>query len=433
MEDFGAEPVPVSEGKSWFSIGIIWWGVALSLPTFFLAGMVAGPRTLGSSVAIYVFASLVLGALSILTGVLGAKTRLSAGLTARFTFGSLGANVLQILLFFGCWGWFGVQLGFMVSGFGDGGLMLVLGPGLPAWLWMALGGALITLTAMVGYKAIEKLSVFASPLIVLILVTAMFRQFSGERTFAEAAMATGPNPMAFGDAISLLIGSFIIGATVAPDVTRYAKSRGHAAWGMFFGMAVGFAVVLSLAGIMVKGAAGEFDFSKIILQAGGTLWAIAAAVTIVLAAWTTNDINLYSGALSLTALFPKWNKGVITAVSGAVGTALALAGISTVGGFQSFLGMVAVMIPPAVSVMIVDYFLFRGEHNQDFNSERVDETPRLRPISVASWMVGAGFGFLVQFTAIKVTRVTAIDAILAAALAHLVLMLATRHRVAVKA
>jgi cytosine permease len=432
-EDYGAKPVPAGEGKGWFGISMVYWGSAMCLPSFFIAGLVAGPKTLGSSILIYVVASLVLGGLSVLTGMLGAKTRLSSGLTARFTFGSVGANVLQILMFFALWGWFGVQLGFMVTGFGNGGLMLVLGKTLPAWFWIILGGALITVTALVGYKAIEKLSIIAMPLIIVILVAAIIREYAGGQGFAAAAAATGPNAMPFGMAVSVLIGSYIIGATVTPDVTRYAKNRKAAGWGMLFGMSGGFIVVLTLGAIMVKGAAGEFDFSRIMLQGGSVIWAILAVVTIVLASWTTNDVNLYSGALSINAMFPKMNKVLITIVSGAIGTGLALLGINTAAGFQAFLGIVAILIPPAVAVMIVDYYFFKGDRNQHYNSDRVEALAKFRVIPFVSWMVGAAFGFLVQYTPVKLTHITAIDAVIAAAVVYFVVMLIARSKVKVSA
>ncbi len=427
-EDYGTCPVPVEEGKGWFSISTVYWGIEMSLPTFFIAGIIAGAMPLGNAVAVFVVGSLILGALGILTGVLGAESRVSTGLTARFVFGRFGANLLQLFLFFGLWGWFGVQLGFMVTGFGDGGLMLVLGDSIPAWAYMLVGGVLITLTALVGYKGIEKLSVFAMPLVALMLLVTIFRQYTGDAATSVAPAKAAAEAMPFGAAVSLLIGVFIIGAVVAPDVTRYAKSRVAAGWGMFVGMMIGFPVILTLGAIMVKGSGGEFDFSKIMIQGGSPLWTSMAVLTILLAAWTTNDSNLYSGALSLNAMFPKLNKVAITIVSGAVGTLLAVLGINTAAGFQAFLGIVAILIPPAVSVMIVDYFLFKGTRNQGFEAGRADEAPKARALPLGAWGVGAAFGFLVQYAGWKLTSVTSLDTILVAGVAYVIAMLATKNK-----
>jgi len=426
-EDYGAKPVPVAEGKGWFGIGMVYWGSAMCLPVFFLAGLISGPMPLGTSIAIYFIAGIALGAISILTGILGAGTRLSTGLTARFTFGKTGAFILQILLFFALWGWFGVQLGFMVSGFGDGGLMLVLGKAVPAWVYTLIGGFLITITAIVGFKAIEKLSIFAMPLILIMLVATIAREYLGGPVPVQPATATQAMP--FGAAVSVLIGSFIIGALVTPDVTRYAKNKSSAGWGLFFGMTIGFPVILSLGAIMVKGAGGEFDFSKIMMKGVSPIWTIMAVLTIILASWTTNDVNLYSGSLSLNAMFPKLSKVVITAISGAVGTILALLGINTAAGFQSFLGLIAVLIPPAAAVMIVDYFFFRGDQNLSYNPEKVESTTSIRVLPLMAWAIGAIFGLIAQSAKFSFTSVIALDTVVVGAGVHILFMLATKNKI----
>jgi cytosine permease len=156
-------------------------------------------------------------------------------------------------------------------------------------------------------------------------------------------------------------------------------------------------------------------------------------VTIVPASWTTNDVNLYSGPLSINAISPRMNKVLITVVSGVVGTGLALLRISTAAGFQAFLGIVAILIPPAVAVMIVDYFFFKGARNQEYDSDKVEKISRFRVLPFVSWMVGAGFGFIVQYTAFKLTRITAIDAIIASAVVYFIAMLIAKNKVKLSA
>lgn len=202
---------------------------------------------------------------------------------------------------------------------------------------------------------------------------------------------------------------------------------------MVFGMLIGFPVVLILGAIMVKGSGGEVDFSKVMLANNSGFWAFLAVVAIILAAWTTNDNNLYSGALSLNAMFPKLKKWVITIASGVVGTALALAGINTAGGFQTFLGLVAVLIPPAASIMIFDYYLFRGEQNKNFDCDRIEESADARWIPLISWAVGSVFGFLVQYTSLVFTGIIALDTIIVASAVFVVIMVAAKNKISLKA
>ncbi|MCF7928284.1 MAG: cytosine permease [Spirochaetales bacterium] len=432
LEDYGAVPVPEKEQKGWLKIGIIFWGIAVCLPAFLVSGMVAGPARLGFSIGVFIVAALILGLIAILTGIIGANTKLSTGLSARYTFGLFGANVFQIALFFGAWGWFGVQLGFMVAGLGDGGLQMVLGGAMPVWSLKIIGGVLMTLTAMFGFKAIEKLSLVSIPLLLIIIIATIVSVYGGETTLATVSRITGEGAMPFGVAVSVVIGSFIVGALIAPDVTRYAKSKAAGGWGMAFGMIIGFPLVLILGGIMVKGAGGEVDFSKVMIENNAGFWVVLAIITIILAAWTTNDNNLYSGALSLNAMFPKLKKWIITVASGGIGTVLALLGINTSGGFQMFLTYLAILIPPAAAVMVVDYFFFRSERNKEYKAEEIENVPKFRVIPFVSWMVGTAFGFVIQYTALQLTSVTALDTIIVGAIVYFIIMFATRKRVSVE-
>ncbi len=433
LEDYGVNPVPEGKGKNWFEIGIVYWGSAICLPAFLIAGLIAGPSRLSTAAGAFLFGSIVLGAISILVGILGAKTRLSTGMSAKFTFGRYGANVLQLLLFFGLWGWFGVQLGFMVAGLGNGGLAFALGGAVPVWLLKIVGGVLMTLSAMLGFKAIEKLSIVAIPLLIIIILATIVSVYSGDKTLASVASVTAEGAMPLGAAISIVIGTYIVGALIAPDITRYAKSKSAGGWGMAFGMLIGFPVVLILGAVMVKGAGGEVDFSKVMLANNSGFWSVLAVLAIILAAWTTNDNNLYSGALSLNAMFPFMKKWMITIVSGVVGTGLALAGINTAAGFQAFLGVVAILIPPAASVMIIDYYFFKCEENRFFNSEEANDAEDFRPIPFIAWMVGSALGFLIQKTSLQITTVPALDTIIVAGICYAAIMVASKKKVLVSA
>ena len=433
LEDYGAKPVPESEGKGWFGIGIVYWGIAVCLPAFLIAGMIAGPARLGTAIGAFIVGSVVLGAIAILTGMVGGQTKLSTGLSARFTFGTIGANILQIVLFFGAWGWFGVQLGFMATGFGNGGLAFVFNGAMPGWLIIIIGGILMTLTAMYGFKAIEKLTLIAIPLLLVVIIATIATVYGDGVTLRSVANVTGEGAMPFGVAVSVVIGSFIVGGLIAPDITRYSKGKKAAGWGMAFGMLLGFPVVLILGGIMVKGAGGEFDFSRVMLSNPSGFWVVLAVITIILAAWTTNDNNLYSGALSLNAMFPKLKKWMITIVSGAVGTILALLGINTGAGFQTFLGFLMILIPPAAGVVILDFYFFRGEANRGFEPSKLDSVPKFRALPFIAWMVGSAFGFVIQYTPMQFTSVVALDTIIVGAVVYFIIMVASKHKISLKA
>ena len=47
LEDYGATPVPASERRGWFAMGIILWGVSICLPAFMVGGMMGGAKIPG--------------------------------------------------------------------------------------------------------------------------------------------------------------------------------------------------------------------------------------------------------------------------------------------------------------------------------------------------------------------------------------------------
>ena len=139
LEDYGTKPVPDAEGRSWFTVGIVFWGVAFCLPAFLVTSFVASSVSLGTALIAFLIGVLILTAITTATGLLGAHTRQSFGMSARYTFGKWGALIIQVAMFFAMWGWFGVQLGFFVAGLGDGGLVFAFGSvgagGVPAWVY----------------------------------------------------------------------------------------------------------------------------------------------------------------------------------------------------------------------------------------------------------------------------------------------------------
>lgn len=420
LEDYGSSPVPEDHLKGWLGIGIVFWGVAVCLPAFLLSGMIAGPAKLSTAISAFLLGSLVLGIIAILMGIIGSETKLSTGLSAKYTFGKYGALIFQITVFFAFWGWFGVQLGFMVAGLGDGGLAMVIGGHIPVWLLKIIGGFLMTLTAMIGFKAIEKLTVVAIPLLLVILLATVFTLFAGDKTYTEIVNVTTGTELPFGVAVSIIIGSFIVSTIAAPDITRYAKNKTSAGLGMAFGMIIGFPVILILASLIVKGAGGELDFSKVMLLNNYGFWKVLAIITIILAAWTTNDNNLYSGALSINAMFPDLKKWYITVFSGTVGTLLSIMGINTTGGFQGFLSILAILIPPAAAVMIVDYFMFKNKNNNSYKGDDIGSVLNFRIIPFSCWMSGSILGFIIQFSTLRFTGVTAIDTMIVAAVFYII-------------
>jgi cytosine permease len=423
LEDYGATPVPAEQRRGWFSMGIIIWGVAICIPAFMLGGMTGSMLGLGKAIGASLLGALILTVISMLTGIVGAHTRVSTAMSTQFAFGRYGNIIFAILLFIGTFGWFGVQLEMFAQAV-NGAVKAMTGGAvlLPRWLPIIGGGILMSITALIGYKAIEKLSAIVIPILLVLMVVTLALAFRGH-SLAEVFAKPPAQPLPFGLVVSIVAGAFAVGAVIQPDITRYAKSKGQAVGGMIFGMMIGFPLVLILASFL-GAASGQADFSAIMLAYHKGIWAFFAMFVIVFATWTTNDNNLYSGALSIYTLIRALPKWLLTAIGGVLGTILALAGI--MGQFITWLSVLAVTIPPIGAVMIADFFLFKGG---DYKYEKLAALPAVRVVPIVSWAVATAFGFLTNFKVFTFTSAPALDTIIVAAVVHFLLMLLSGNKV----
>lgn len=423
IEDYGSKPVPSELGRSWFGLGIIVVGIAVCIPSFMFGHVVASGATTGSGILAILFACIILTIIACAAGAIGASTRLSTSMTAKFTFGLYGNHIFALLLFFGTFFWFGVQLGFFAQAIG-GALISVLGvEAVTQWPLIILGGFLMTLTAVYGFKAIERLSAFVVPLLFVLILVTLVNAFS-EVPFAEAVGKVPTQPMPFGAIITFIAGGFAVGAVIMPDITRYAKNVGHSSGGMVMGFLIGFPIVIILAMLLSKASpAHAGQFATAMLSHNSGLWAVFALFVIVFATWTSNDNNLYSAALAVNAITPDTKKSILTIAGGALGTVLALAGI--LDGMIPVAMTFGVVIPPIGAVMAVDFFLFRAE---DYQYEKISSLPAVNYLSIASWLIASGFGLLTNFKVFTFTGASTIDGILAAIVVHSIIMLVSGKR-----
>nr|WSY52662.1 cytosine permease [Streptomyces sp. NBC_00886] len=106
-------------------------------------------------------------------------------------------------------------------------------------------------------------------------------------------------------------------------------------------------------------------------------------IAIILGAVSANALNVYSGAISLTALglnLPAWlNRSVLVVVSGVTGTAAAWASLSDAGSaYEAFLLVIAYWVAPWLGVVLVERW---------FQSRipTVELAPRLTDRSFTNW------------------------------------------------
>ena len=217
--------------------------------------------------------------------------------------------------------------------------------------------------------------------------------------------------LSFGDSVSIVIGSFIVGVVLMPDFTRFAPSPRDAA----MASVIAFFLLSSLVYIVSAIAAARLastDVIEVLMSLGmGT----SALALILVSAWLTNVVNLYSAGLGINAVFSQLKDSHIVVVAGLLGTAAAM--LNILDRFTDFLFGLAILFAPVAGVYIADFFLIR--HSQRYNLADISTNPGIRWAAVFAWLTGIAMSYASQSGYISLLNLEALEATAAAMLCYL--------------
>ena len=358
--------------------------------------------TLGLAAASLAFAvgCLVLGALAALTGLCGQRSGLSAYMLCEFAFGRWGGKFASFVVAASLIGWFGV----ISTIFAKAANLLsseVLDVSLPIELYVIIGGALIIVVTVSGFKGIDKLALALVPVMVAFLILAAWLSFDKVETWT-AAIDGGGMTLAF--AISAVIGSYIAGVTIQPDYSRFARNQRAALGSAFVALGISFPLVLLCTAIPAV-ALGEPDIFKVMFGLG---IGIPAFLLLLLAAWSSNVLNIYSSSLSLATIFTRYSLRTLVIVIGVIGTTLALFRVDQF--LTGYLILLGITVPPISSIYIVDTLIFRDS----FDEAALRRRPAIVYKAMIAWVAAILVGYLAYAEIFSITTIAAIDSIIVA-------------------
>ena len=188
------------------------------------------------------------------------------------------------------------------------------------------------------------------------------------------------SPMSFVSAVSATVGSFVVAAAISGDYCRFAKSRADVVKSSIVGV-VPAGLGILLIGAVLAICAGTYDISVVLSSSGLPL---VGLIALILATWTTNVSNAYSGGLSLSVLLGQDEKKsqITTAIAGIVGTVLAAAGI--LNSIQGFLSLLSAIVPALIGTMIADYWILGKGKMEGFRMREGFYAP-----GIVSFLAGA--------------------------------------------
>ena len=373
--------VKPEQRQSWLSIAAVWAGGMICVPCLMIGGVLSGS---GLSIAQIIW-SILLGyglicAYMIFIGMQACDTSLPVSVMASGALGEKGAQyVISTLLAIACIGWFGIQSATCGVAFASM-LSSATGATIPAWPCSLVWGAIMLATACSGFKGLKWLNYIAVPLLVVVClygVIAGLAQNDGAARMAAYAPEQSAG-MVFG--ISMVVASFALGGVISADYCRFAKSRADVVKSSIVGV-IPAGLFMLLMGAVMSIVTGQYDISAILAGLGVPFVGLLA---LVLATWTTNVTNAYSGGLALSNLlgFDESRFTITTAIAGGVGTILAAVGL--LDRFQAFLSLMSALIPPLAGVIIANYWIMGRGRKENFVIRDGFRAP-----GVISFLVGA--------------------------------------------
>ena len=351
---------------------------------FLITGLIVG-GALGSGVTfwpdlIYVsflgnIANFVIGAL---VGYIGYKTACNSGLLYRFVYGEIGAYfpVLFLALVLICW------QGIVVGAFGFAWAQSFDSP--TFYLVALFAGALFTWTTYYGVRGLELVSAPSVVILIIVGVYAAYTQVSqagGIQEFLALSETTAAsNPISNMDAINIVIGSWIVGAIVMPEYTRFAKNAWVALAIPFIVMIIAqwFLQIIGSAGGIVS---GQYDFTTY-MRLQGVFVAGLGLIGMSMALWTTGDANLYLPVIQTSSLLRRPQK-VMTVICGVLGT---IVGLVIYQHFIQFIDKLAILLPPLIGPVIAHFYIVK---KRKFNVDKLDDLPKWNVPALLAYMIGA--------------------------------------------
>lgn len=379
-EDYPLSAVPLDARKSIWSMAFMLLGFTLYSGTFFAGGLIGPAYRFWDLVGLIVAGNLILGIYAAALGYIAAKSGLSTVLMARFSFGNLGSRWVDFILGFTQIGWYAWGSALIAE-------LLNQLAGVPtSWNWLIIlfFTYFFCITAYIGYRAMDWYSRIAVPAILILMFWCLAIALGKAGGLAGLQAITPTEQMGLGEALTVIVGTFISGGTQATNWSRFADSGRTAMLGTLaaFFFANGLVV---FAGAFCALVYGNEDMVQVMAQQGLLFWGL---VLLFLNMWSTQDNTIYAFSVAGAHMF-RTNKRTAFVLGGAtVALVLAWGGIYNL--LVPYLKLLGTFIPPIGGVIMADYWL---RHQGQFPS-LAEPQPAFNWAGIIAYVVASAIAYL---------------------------------------
>lgn len=343
--DFTSSHVPIDARKSGLSIFVVLLGF-----TFLATSMAAGASVgvafnMKELMLILIAGALILSVYAGSLSWIAAKTGLTAMLLSKYALGKIGSKWADIILGGTQVFWYAVQSAYI-------GKVFTQALNIEEYYvhWTVFFSLFFGVFAIKGTRGIEIVAYLSMPAflyLAYIIPKLSIDAVGGIKNLF--LISPEASTMSFSVAVTVTVGTFISGATNAPNWSRFAKSAGAGFILTFLAFFVG-TLVMVFSGMIGGIALQQGDMVEILIQMGIVFMGVTILIFNI---WTTNTMTAYSFGIAGAEFFNKPNKIPFVIVGLILATIMAAVGIYEV--FIPFLGMLGIFIPPLGGLIIGDY------------------------------------------------------------------------------
>lgn len=355
-EEYAEKVIPSNKRRHWFYVGSVYFGMTAVIVVCMTAGgLMHGLSFVNSIMAMVAGLALLFVLFFFPLGKIGAEVGLNTYLLGECAFGTFGSKLATALIVTALpsIAWYGIETEIAVKALAS--VVTIPGGKIGIGILTLLFGILFAIPPMIGITSMAWINWIGIPVMATIIVYGVKLGLSvaGLETVLSFVPAENLSLM-WG--VNIQIGALIVGCCFVADYTRWIKNENR---DIFFAGLFGLfpaSILLGIGGMVMAlssaklGVEQTWNIVDVMVKLG---MPGIALILIFMLQWTTCITAAYSSGLALKKLFGG-SRVFYTLLSAIIGSVLAITGI--VSYFLSFLGLIAVLIPPIAGVIITEYY-----------------------------------------------------------------------------
>lgn len=339
----------MKNSTSLFSHGMIWFGAAISIAEI-LTGTYIAELGLKNGLLSIILGHLIGCALLYFAGLMGARLKMSAMDTAKYSFGQKGTYFFAALNVFQLVGWTAIMIN---QGAEVANALFPIGT---HW-WSIVLGVLIIIWILPGLKNLKWLNtVVMGALFISTLILSI-------KLFKDINPVIPTNNMSFGSALEL---SIAMPLSWLPVISDYTMNSSNAKKTTLVSVITYFVASswMYIIGFFSAMFTGAYDIVKILEALGvGVL-----GIIIVLASTTTTTfLDALSAGISAKSIKSGLNAKTIGIITTVIGVLLSILANSMLSDIEGFLYIIANVFAPMIAIMVADFFILK----KDYSSKKI--------------------------------------------------------------